>query len=96
MNFIQDSATFEKSLGMLARADFERAMRLALAITPSDVSALAPLSVCRGALVGPGKQREENGVREKNPGRNHRDRKSERQVDILQTGQYDTPSFLAR
>jgi hypothetical protein len=53
INFIRDSMTFEKSLGMLARADFERAMRLALAITPSDVSALAQLAVCRGALVGP-------------------------------------------
>jgi hypothetical protein len=53
MNFIRDSMTFEKSLGMLARADFERAMRLALAIIPSDVSALAQLAVCRGALVGP-------------------------------------------
>ncbi len=52
MNFIRDSITFEKSLGMLARADFERAMRLALAITPGDVSALAQLAVCRGALVG--------------------------------------------
>jgi hypothetical protein len=35
MNFIQDSMSFEKSLGILARADFERVMRLALAITPS-------------------------------------------------------------
>src|SRR5262245_8547811 len=53
MNFMLDSITSEKSLGMLARADFERAMRLALAIIPSDVSALAQLAVCRGALVGP-------------------------------------------
>ena len=53
MNFIRDSMTFEKSLGMLARADFERAMRLALAIIPGDISALAQLAVCRGALVGP-------------------------------------------
>ena len=30
-----------------------------------------------------------------NPGR-RRDRKSRRPVDRLQTGQYDTPSFLAR
>jgi tetratricopeptide (TPR) repeat protein len=53
MDFIRDSTTFEKSLGILARADFERAMRLALAITPGDISALAQLAVCRGALLGP-------------------------------------------
>jgi hypothetical protein len=55
MNFIRDSMIFDKSLGMLARADIERAMRLAPAITPSDLSALAQLAVCRGALVGPKK-----------------------------------------
>jgi hypothetical protein len=53
MDSIRDSMTFEKSLGMLAHADFERAMRLALAIIPSYVSAPAQLAVCRGALVGP-------------------------------------------
>jgi len=53
VNFIRDPMTFEKGLGMLARADFERAMRLTLAITRGDVSALAQLAVCRGALVGP-------------------------------------------
>jgi hypothetical protein len=67
MYFIRDSETFEKSLGMLARADFQRAMRLALAITQSDVSALAQLAVCRGVLVEPKKQPEVSGEKEKNP-----------------------------
>jgi hypothetical protein len=53
LDLIQDSKTFETSLGMLARADFERAMKLALAITQSDVSALAQLAVCRGVTVAP-------------------------------------------
>jgi hypothetical protein len=52
-DFIRDSMTFEKSLGMLARVDFQRAMRLALAITQREVSALAQLAVCRGVLVEP-------------------------------------------
>jgi hypothetical protein len=52
-DFIRDSMTFEKSLGMLARADFQCAMRLAMAITQGDVSALAQLAVCRGVMVEP-------------------------------------------
>lgn len=66
-DFILDSKTFEKSLGMLARADFQRAMRLALAITQSDVSALAQLAVCRGVLIESKERREESGSRENNP-----------------------------
>jgi len=51
MNFIQNSLSFEKRPGALALIDFERAMRLALATPQGDVSALAQLAVCRGALV---------------------------------------------
>ena len=69
MYLIQDSETFEKSLGMLARVDFQRAMRLALAISQSDISALAQLAVCRGVLVEPKEQHEESGDKEKNPER---------------------------
>jgi hypothetical protein len=45
MYFIRDSETFDKSPGMLARVNFQRAMRLALAITQRKVSALAQLAV---------------------------------------------------
>jgi len=69
MGFILDSATFDNSLGVLARTDFQRALRLALAITESEVSALAQLAVCRGALVESNEQREESGGEEKKPGR---------------------------
>ncbi|HKE04215.1 MAG TPA: hypothetical protein VKE91_09150 [Blastocatellia bacterium] len=70
MDFIRDSDTFDESLGALARADFQRALRLALAITDSDVSMLAQLAVCRGVLFEPKERRGESGKETKGRGRN--------------------------
>ncbi len=53
MEFIVDSATFDESLGVLSRVDFQRALKLSLAINQNAVSAMAQLSVCRGALIEP-------------------------------------------
>jgi tetratricopeptide (TPR) repeat protein len=45
---------FDESLGLLARADFERALQLARTVRSSEVSMLAQFSACKGVLRKPG------------------------------------------
>lgn len=47
---------FDGNLGVLARADFDRALELAKRIKPKEVSLLAQFAACKGALGKAGKQ----------------------------------------
>jgi hypothetical protein len=50
---ILESPAFDENLGVLSRADFQRALNLALSINQNGTSVMAQLAICRGVLIAP-------------------------------------------